>query len=646
MPFLQKNRPRVFFLWPSKKQKFMQFNEKKAEKALLLAFGAAMLALAVFCSGTADDGDSVHHFLFARWAFDHPRCFFNHWAKPLFVLLAAPFAKIGGFTGVKILNAGLATASVGLTMRIAEFLGIEKKWRLPILAAGAVMFVTHSLSGLTEPLFAFWLAAGVFLMVRGERFWAYSWFSFLPFVRSEGLVVLCVLAVFALFQRDFRFLPLFLLGHVVYGLAGWPIHGTPFWVVGENPYATTEAVYGQGDWGYFFRKMPAIIGWPLVVLLVVGLLDGAKRLLFSGLFWRKSRERDETFLVYGIFLAFFVAHAMFWALGIFKSFGMLRVFVGVGPLIFLICLRGWNRLESFFKNEKMRLALGAVLIFSLPFEFDREIDFRHRFGLAATQKAQKMAAEQLRRDFPGRTDWTIYSDAPNVALEMDLDWFDSKRSRDGWQAVSGEPIRQGSVVFWDDWYTATEGGLPLAAIEKDARFRLAHSFEVREPWGTLRSAKLFYADSSRAWAEGEPYFRDALDTVPEADGGAIFLNEKCQKVGAGRDYSRGYRAGAGGFDSGEELLISFDAAQPEGQNPANAAFVWELECDFKVAVWRSQDFKNDLAASAGKWRRFEFRERVDEMIGDRKVLKAYVLSTGKEPIFIKNWKVERATTAR
>ncbi len=58
--------------------------------------------VAITANGTADEGDSVNHYLYSRYAFAHPENFFNHWAKPIFVMITAPVAYFG-FTAMKLL---------------------------------------------------------------------------------------------------------------------------------------------------------------------------------------------------------------------------------------------------------------------------------------------------------------------------------------------------------------------------------------------------------------------------------------------------------------------------------------------------------------------------------------------------------------
>ena len=66
-----------------------------------------------FFDGTGGSGDSIHHYLYAKYATAHPENFFNHWAKPLYVLLACSFAQFG-FVGMKIFNALVALFTIFL----------------------------------------------------------------------------------------------------------------------------------------------------------------------------------------------------------------------------------------------------------------------------------------------------------------------------------------------------------------------------------------------------------------------------------------------------------------------------------------------------------------------------------------------------
>ncbi|MCB0786930.1 MAG: hypothetical protein KDC02_22320, partial [Flavobacteriales bacterium] len=145
--------------------------------------------------GTGGSGDSEQHFLIARWAPVHPELYLDHWGKPLFTLLASPFAQLG-FAGMKAFNALCMLGTLLMTMRLA------RRWELPhpvlaglfLLACPGVWELTFS--GLTEPLFALGLVTVVVLAEEDRWRPAALVAGLLPFVRSEGLLVLGVLVCF------------------------------------------------------------------------------------------------------------------------------------------------------------------------------------------------------------------------------------------------------------------------------------------------------------------------------------------------------------------------------------------------------------------------------------------------------------------
>ena len=55
---------------------------------ILFVYVVAAAFTIFYFNGTGDSGDSPMHYLFAKYAPKHPELYFDHWAKPLFVLLA------------------------------------------------------------------------------------------------------------------------------------------------------------------------------------------------------------------------------------------------------------------------------------------------------------------------------------------------------------------------------------------------------------------------------------------------------------------------------------------------------------------------------------------------------------------------------
>jgi hypothetical protein len=107
----------------------MSIQLQTVDRFIFILWVVLCLAAIAF-NGTADEGDSVEHFLYAKYAFIHPENFVNHWAKPVFVWIAAPFAQLG-FSGVKFLNVSCWALQLVFIVRIARACGGGYYWILP-----------------------------------------------------------------------------------------------------------------------------------------------------------------------------------------------------------------------------------------------------------------------------------------------------------------------------------------------------------------------------------------------------------------------------------------------------------------------------------------------------------------------------------
>jgi glycosyltransferase involved in cell wall biosynthesis len=456
-----------------------------------IIFFLAGLLLVFFANGTADEGDSIMHYLFARTAFVYPAHFFDQWAKPVYVLVSAPFAQYG-MTGIKLFNLVLSTLTILFTVRIAKKLDMPFGWSAALLLVFAPMFMIVTLSGLTEPLFAFWLITGTYGLMLGKRWVSITWLSFLPFVRSEGLIVLCVLLIYLFVKKYYKLLPLLVVGHVVYMIAGYKYFHDLLWVFNTLSYATWQSAYGSGSWKHFAENLPEVIGVPVCILFVLGLIYGlyavAGKFLFRD---REAMSDEELYLVYGSSLAVFVGHSAFWALGIFNSFGLLRVLVGVLPLMALISLRGLYLLFAIFKSRKLvYFFLALVLIF--PFIHSKySFRWKRDFNLKADQVAEMNAGNYLRQQFPGYKKYVFYYEPPYMSVALGMDYFDTSLHRRFLHAFEKNNFPPGAFLIWDDWFAPQEGHVELQNIQQDVRFEFLKSFEEKDYWGKKRDCLVF-----------------------------------------------------------------------------------------------------------------------------------------------------------
>lgn len=323
---------------------------------VLFLYSLSLILGLVYCDGTGDMGDSIAHFIFAQSAPQHPEFYFHHWAKPVFVLLASPFAQFG-FSGVKFFNIILSLLSAYFTYRVAEKLKLKTPWLAALLLACMPLNYILTLSSLTEPLFAFFVIVSIYLCFQEKYSASFILISFLPYVRSEGLIILSVFLLFAISKNKWKALPYFLVGSVIYGIAGYAVHHNLFWVITDIPYAHLSSVYGSGSLFHFVVQLTNVVGVPIYILLSTGILVGLSSLL------RKHFSAELHILIFGGFLIFFVAHSLFWYLGIFNSMGLIRVFLGVAPMMAVIALCGYNFIvERFNKHLQLKYAISKVLV--------------------------------------------------------------------------------------------------------------------------------------------------------------------------------------------------------------------------------------------------------------------------------------------
>ena len=447
-------------------------SDRRARLLLGALLGVSVL-VAFLTRGTYDSGDSVKHYLFAHYAWRHPLNLLDSWAKPLFTLLASGPAQ-AGFLGMKLFQCGVAAMSAWCAYVVARALRLPVPELVILFVYAAPDYFIIQFSGLTEPLFGLVLVGAAALAMTGRPGWSAALISWLPFVRSEGFILIGIWAVYLAWRRQWGTLPLLVLGYVVYSAVGAVVLGEPGWVFGHNPYATVS-VYGHGDWTHFLVSLPGLLGWVLTVFAALG----GMRMLRDCL--RPERHREPLFsaellLIYGSIIIFVLAHTIFWAKGLFNSFGLTRVLAVTAPLFAVVALNGLNWLtllgQSAEARRRIRLA-GTVAVVAFLFTGARNaFRWQRDFGQAADQQVAENAAVWMRQAYGPSTRPVAY-ESPYVALAMHNDFFDPQAhpllSQDYEPHLELLPV--GGLLVWDDWFSRVEGRLPLVQLRADARFR-------------------------------------------------------------------------------------------------------------------------------------------------------------------------------
>lgn len=641
----------------------MNMNTFTKEKAAdYLAYGIILAGLVglVICmwmgQGTGDDGDSVHHYLIARYAFKHPENFFDHWGKPVFTLLAAPFAQ-GGWIGMKSFNILCIGISLFFSYRIAKHLEIANAWLVPFIILTAPFTWTLTLSGLTEPLFSFWLSVSVFLMMKDKDNWGTCMISFLPFIRSEGLIIFCVWILYLLFSKKYASLPMLIIGHVVYGFAGWisGLYSTPLWVFSKIPYAHKMVEYGSGTWSHFIENMPSAIGWCWTVLLFSGLLYGAFRLIQH---FRTSSTFTvgEIWLIYGIFTAFFVAHSLFWTFGIFNSFGMMRVMIGVFPMIAIICLRWVNAILAFIdkKNSFLPPTLLVVMV-ALGVWFLQQEVHRGLFQLSGGQFAQNKMADDYKEKWKsqiGKVDF--YYRAPYVADALGFDFFDSTMHKFSDNLAWEQNVKPNSILIWDDHYAAFEGRLHLTEVLKDPRFhQIASYYDVDNTFGHTANTRIFLINPTHrdTVAKTAFFFQDyehlpATPPVANLCLDRFFSGKQAIKLDGANPYSPGLDTALQSLTSGKptRIAVSLQTSMDVVSylKSQSAVIVVYVEENGQSLYWKGYNL-SDFIIEPQKWATVEIEDEIPAIASPQAKVKIFVWNNSPNTVWIDDFKVSKIT---
>lgn len=608
-----------------------------------------MVSLAFIFDGTGDDGDSITHFLHAHYAFNHPISFFDHWAKPVYVLFASPWAY-WGFVYVKLFNICCLGVSLILTYKLADHFKFPNPWLAPLIIMFFPVTITLTLSGLTEPLFAAWLMTGLYFFIKEKPKSATIWLSFLPFVRSEGLIVICIILIYLLISKYWRFIPLLTIGHLFYGFVGLIYYKSPLWVFQTIPYASLSTPYGIGKWTHFYVNMPGILGIYFNVIWQIGMVIGLINLIKFFISPSKYQfPKNELWLIYGIFTAVFVGHSIFWALGIFWSFGLMRVLIGVVPLIALISLKGINFILDFISKINVKVSKVFICFIIVIGIFNLKSSLHPSFfKLNAFQVLLKRTALKYGKLWEAEKPTpVIYYNVPYLSLVLPeiFNYFNSSKRKMAINLYDGSPLPEHFYYIWDPGYAFYEGGGPLSKAINDKRLKLFSSeSEYDNFYGETRNIYIFTKDTSTFSVKGTLYSYSNEKEIDRFENSEEFKGKKVCKVFKDNQYSLGFKQFTRLITPPPKsiklkvtLKIKTDFF-PKNEWE-NARLVYSIDANGKNRFWEGIPIQPRILKSSD-WQEFEH-----EMVlpGNRTVddeLGIIVWSPNENPVYIKDFKVE------
>lgn len=436
----------------------MKFCYKKNLIFFLLFFYliSSFIVLYVFDgTGERGSGDSILHYLYAKYAITNPELFLHHWAKPLFVLLSFPFA-IFGLVGIKLFNVIVTLFTLFYTYKTALEVNYKNAIIASVILLCTPLYFILTFSGLTEPLFALFTIYSTYLFVRKKYLLGSIVLSFLPFIRSEGLLIIGVFGVFLLLKKQWKLIPYLVVGHLVYSIVGYFYYQDILWVFTKIPYAKLSSTYNSGEIFHFVHQLFHVIGAPIYILLSLGIISIIYQVIKKKLF------NETSVLILGSFITYFTAHSLFWYLGIFNSMGLKRVLIAVAPLIALISLQGFNLLteNTFIKNQLLRKGVSLtlfILITTFPFTSNKSaINWEKDFCLMEDQLLEKELVSYL--NDANLSSKTYSFSSPYLAELLNINYFDESL-RAELSIANIEKLEKGNIIIWDNWFGIVENGI-------------------------------------------------------------------------------------------------------------------------------------------------------------------------------------------
>jgi len=641
----------------------IKFEEKKIVAGSLIVLGLIFTIIAAVTDCSAGGADNYAHYNIARWAFRYPHLFLDHWGKPLFTILIAPFAQIG-FFGARLFNitGGLLTAWICYLLALEW--KIPKAWLVPVFVVFAPMYFVLMFSGMTEILSSLVLMVAILLFFRERFILSAVFISLIILVRTEGFVFFPIFIAAYLLKRKFLAIPFLFSGFLLFSLIGQLYYYHDFlWLIHKLPYGSdSKEIYGSGTWYHFLVAMPDYLGYGIILLFIAGLVYWVKDWVMLK-FSINSERFYQLLILGGCFFGFLASHSYVWWQGQ-MSLGLVRVMVGVSPIAGIIALAGFGRVEKLIPSKKMKsvfLTLSVVLIV-IPGALKYKSEFRSDPHSIVIKKAVNWL--RVTNNFQHHL---IVHD-PSVAFIAQVDAWDQRILQYGFSDANApeKEMPDSSIFIWDAHYSQNEGRIAASKILENPFFELIAYFEPEIPFKVLggydycimifRKVKSRYVDNFQVLNDlkeksvvGNLVYSERFDfetSIPEkvTEKFRTALNDStanfCYQMGTESDFSPCVLLTGKQLEISNQLKfeVNFDFL-PEATFAKNElAMVFSVENNDKSYYYQGDDIQ-PFTANANQWNHAKFHFSMPEVVKQNSTIKFYIWDIQKKKLKLDNFNV-------
>jgi hypothetical protein len=604
--------------------------------SLLLLLG---LILIFFAGSNYTSGDNLSHYFAAHYGWKYAYLLFDNWSKPVFTILSSPFAQFG-LNGIRIYNLIVGLFTAFMTYQIARQLKLKMALLAYLFVLIAPIYLLVIFSAYTETTFSAFVILSIYLFFKDKLHWSAMVISFIPIIRSEGIILLPIFALAYFIKKKYWAIPLLSIGYITISLLGWPFHQSLNWIINENPYSINNSIYGSGEWYHFIKYTRYIEGFTLTFFFLVGVYFILKKWLKDGIM-TINQNAYIILLILGSFLSFYAAHSYVWWKGMGGSLGLLRVIASVSPLASLVALIGFERLSATFHRYRIIFTIVMLMVLGYTVHDSYKLS-KGNFYDSQEGELMKVACQYL-KDNQLDTCHTVFYDFRTI-FELNKDPYDNKECSwmIGNRSQPSMSIPNHSIVVWEAHFGNNEGAMPLSNLLNDPGLQFLQSFKPNTSFKVLGNHDyeifLFQKKGINDTSKNKLYTFDFQhESIIKGEDSICYLNLKNQL------YSPGLLVIASDLCKRSayfDIEISFDikAFQKPLLND-RLYLVLSIEGGENY-LYQSMKINEKIIPETNRWQTFKTTYKKIKISPTQEIIKIYLWNEGRNDFLLDNFRIE------
>jgi hypothetical protein len=488
-----------------------------------------------------------------------------------------------------------------------------------------------------------------------KRFiWSAVLISFIPFVRTEGMMFILLFIPAFIWMKQYKSLPFLFIGFLLFSFVGWPVYHDFLWFFTKMPYSESGSqLYGSGSFWYYFGQMDFVINYPLLILALTGIIFILKNSKTGIRNLHDIKYVTLYFLLIPAFFGFTLVQSFLWWKGMMGVLGSTRFMACVLPISALFAATGYDWIMEKARPAKVIYYILSVFILSVvvykPFTYGK-LPMKTGINFAVMKQLTTWLKES-----PYVNRKAVYSD-PMFPFYMDMDPADQQKCFRVYNFENSDPsmlMKPGELLIWDAQFSGFEGHLPFDSVMNNNNLRLLNIFTPAESFTIIGGEKYKLAvfmkaprDTARV-TYNQFYLNDFESQLPENQAKKTttafnYSGERSVLLSPDNIYSpsaEGKLKSLPGV-SNISLKASVQVLNPSTTENGNILLVLSVD-DTEHKVYKYSVVKDsETKYKPGEWFEITLTDVVSHDIPVNGNYKVYVWYTGKNKIYVDDLKLE------